>query len=95
MEKQQPVVNTTDPNTNFTDGTEASSEKMAPPNDMDEEIFSEQHVDGDDIRNVEDTESPSVSQWCNIIEHGICEADNRLQFFFFELSGFRYWFIRV
>lgn len=89
MEKQQTVVNTTDPNNNFTDGTKESTEKVVHPNDMDEEIFSEQQVDEDDIRNVEDTESPSTSQWCNIIEHGIWEADNRLQFFsFFLLNSF-------
>ncbi|KAG5517553.1 hypothetical protein RHGRI_038077 [Rhododendron griersonianum] len=62
MEKQQTVVNTTDPNNNFTDGTKESTEKVVHPNDMDEEIFSEQQVDEDDIRNVEDTESPSTSQ---------------------------------
>lgn len=62
MEKQQTVVNTTDPNNNFTDGTKESTEKVVHPNDMDEEIFSEQQVDEDDIRNVEDAESPSTSQ---------------------------------
>lgn len=62
MMEKQTVVNATDPNTNFTDGTKESSEKVVHPNDMDEEIFSDQHVDEDDIRNVEDTESPSTSQ---------------------------------
>ena len=38
MEKQQTVFNTTDPNNNFTDGAEASSEKAVPSNETDEEI---------------------------------------------------------
>ncbi|KAA8528083.1 hypothetical protein F0562_035047 [Nyssa sinensis] len=44
MEKQQPVVNTTEPN-NFTDVGKARSEKTAPPADIGGETFSEQHED--------------------------------------------------
>ncbi|XP_059665286.1 uncharacterized protein LOC132311404 [Cornus florida] len=42
MEKQQPVVNATEPN-NFTDGDTRRSEKVAPSDNMDEETLSEQH----------------------------------------------------
>ncbi|XP_057483189.1 uncharacterized protein LOC130769955 [Actinidia eriantha] len=62
MEKQQTVVNTTEPNNNFTDGAETSSEKAIPSNDTDEEILLEQRVDEDDIENIEDAELPSTSQ---------------------------------
>ena len=63
LEQQQTVVNTTEANNNFTDGVETSSEKATPSNDTDEEILLEQRVDEDDIENIEDAESPSISQW--------------------------------
>uniref|UniRef100_A0A5B6ZEW9 Translocation protein SEC62 n=1 Tax=Davidia involucrata TaxID=16924 RepID=A0A5B6ZEW9_DAVIN len=53
MEKQQPVVNATEPN-NFTDGDQARSEKVASPDDKGGETFSEQHEDEEISGNLED-----------------------------------------
>ena len=56
MEKQQTVVNATEPNENFTDGSETSSEKVVPPYNMDGEAVSEQQEEDEEvIGNVEDT----------------------------------------
>ncbi|CAL5437908.1 unnamed protein product [Camellia sinensis] len=59
MDKQQTVVNTTESNDNFTDGSNAGPEKVVTPDDLDEEIILDQHVDEDVVGNMEDTESSS------------------------------------
>ncbi|CAL5433941.1 unnamed protein product [Camellia sinensis] len=59
MDKQQTVVNTTESNDNFTGGSNAGPEKAVTPDDLDEEIILDQHVDEDVVGNMEDTESSS------------------------------------
>ncbi|CAK9183463.1 unnamed protein product [Ilex paraguariensis] len=56
MEKQQTVVNATEPIENFTEGSETSSDKVVPPYNMDGEAVSEQQEEDEEvIGNVEDT----------------------------------------
>ncbi|KAA8549756.1 hypothetical protein F0562_001226 [Nyssa sinensis] len=53
MEKQQPVVNATEPN-NFTDESKARSEKVVSPDDEGGETFPEQHWEEEITGNLED-----------------------------------------
>ncbi|KAK3032973.1 hypothetical protein RJ639_035801 [Escallonia herrerae] len=58
MEKQQTVVNATESNTSFTDGSKVSSEGVA-PDDIDVDIVGEQHEGEEATGKIEDTDQHS------------------------------------
>ncbi|XP_052187384.1 translocation protein SEC62 [Diospyros lotus] len=63
MEKQQTVLNTTEPDNNYTVGSSANSEKVVESADFNEDTTTlEQHVDEDGIGNSEESESSTASQ---------------------------------
>ncbi|XP_057472666.1 uncharacterized protein LOC130761190 [Actinidia eriantha] len=63
MEKQQTVVNTTEPNNNFTDGSPTSSEKASASDDIDnDEVISDHYMQEKGTGNDENNESSSTSQ---------------------------------